>query len=146
MAGMSNGLEAGLLSLVFQAVALANYADNAGSSPETNIATSLHTGDLTATSAQNVNETGYSGYVRKNVARSAGGFSVSGGVMTPIADIVFDTCTSGSGSLTHMAYGKASGGSTALVLVSGVVTPNIVLGTNVQPKLTAATTTLSLNG
>lgn len=44
MAGKGNTTDANLLKLLFQAVAIANLADNAASSPLANLFVSLHTG------------------------------------------------------------------------------------------------------
>ena len=53
---ISNATETAILKLVFQAVAWANYADNAAASPETNIAVALHTSDPTDSGDMTANE------------------------------------------------------------------------------------------
>ena len=62
-----------LLKLLFQAVLLANIADNAATSPLTLLYISLHTADPGAAGAQNTSEAAYTGYARVAVARSATG-------------------------------------------------------------------------
>jgi hypothetical protein len=42
---ISDATEANILKLIFNATAWANYADNAATSPQTNIDNALHTAD-----------------------------------------------------------------------------------------------------
>jgi hypothetical protein len=121
-------------------VAWANYADNAASSPETNIVFGLHTGDPGDSGSMSTSETTYTSYARTNVARTTGGFSAaSGGSVSPAANVDFPTGTGGSGTVTHFSTGK-SGGGAAAILWSGTVTPNITVGNGVLPRLTTSTT------
>jgi len=136
---ISNATETALLKLVFQAVAWANYADNAATSPETNIVNALHTADPGDGGAQNTTEIGYTSYARVNVARTTGGWTETSGSVSPVANIDFPTGTGGSGTATHFSTGKSGGGASA-ILWSGTVTPNIVTGNGVTPRLTTAST------
>ena len=134
----SDVFENNVLDLVFTAVAWANYADNAGTSPETNIHTALMTADPTDSGTMSSSETTYTSYARVNVARTTGGFTVTANSVSPNAAIAFPAGTGGSGSVTHFAFGKTGGGA-ADILVSGTVTPNITVGNGVTPQLTTAT-------
>ena len=137
---ISDTTENAILNLVFRAVAWANYADNAASSPETNIVHALHTADPGDSGTMSTSEITYTSYARTNVARTTGGFSAaSGGSVSPAANIDFPAGTGGSGTATHFSSGK-SGGGAAAILWSGTVTPNIVTGSGVTPRLTTATT------
>lgn len=134
-----NTFETDLLSLIFNATAIANIADNAGSSPLTALYVSLHTADPGEAGDQTTNEISYTSYARAAVNRNSGGFTVSGGSVSPAATIVFPTSTGGSGgTVTHFAIGTASSGAGKL-LYSGTVTPNFIVGTGVVPKLSTAT-------
>lgn len=137
---ISDTTENAILNLVFRAVAWGNYADNAATSPETNIVTALHTADPGDAGTQSTSETTYTSYARTNVARTTGGFSAaSGGSVSPAANIDFPTGTGGSGTITNFSTGKSGGGASA-ILWSGTVTPNIVSGNGVLPRLTTSTT------
>jgi hypothetical protein len=136
---ISNTTETAILRLIFQAVAWANYADNAAASPETNIAVGLHTADPTDTGNMSSSEIAYTSYTRISVARTAGGWSETTGTVSPVANIDFPAGTGGSGTATHFSTGKTGGGAAA-VLWKGTITPNIVCGNGVTPRLTTAST------
>lgn len=139
MAGKGNTWGQNLLKLLFQATAIANIADNAASSPLTNLYLSLHTADPGATGNQTTNETGYTSYARVAVARTSSGFSISGQTISPVANVDFPACTGGTATITHFGIGTASS-STGILLYSGTVTPNISVATGVTPRLTTSST------
>lgn len=66
-----------LLKLIFNGTAIANLADNAASSPYTNLYLSLHTADPTSAGNQTSSETSYTNYARVAVTRNTGGWTVS---------------------------------------------------------------------
>lgn len=134
----SNAAETAIMSLIFNATAWANYADNAATSPETNIVVALHTADPGEGGTMSTTEAAYTSYARVNVARTSGGWTVTGGSASPVAAINFPAGTGGSGTVTHCASGKSGGGASA-ILMSGTVTPNIVTGNGVTPSLTTST-------
>lgn len=136
---ISNTTETAVLKLIFQAVAWANYADNAAASPETNIVVAGHTADPADAGTQSTSEIAYTSYARVNVARTTGGWAEATGTITPVANIDFPAGTGGSGTMTHFSTGKSGGGASA-ILWSGTVTPNIVTGNGVTPRLTTAST------
>jgi len=139
MAGKSDTFENDLLKLIFQATAIANIADNAASSPLTNLYIALHTADPTDAGVQNASEATYTGYARVAVARSAGGWTVTGSSVSPAATISFGACTAGSNTATHWSVGVASSGATK-ILYAGAVTPSISVSAGVTPQLTTAST------
>jgi hypothetical protein len=133
---ISNATETAILKLAFQAVAWANYADNAASTPQTNIGVSLHTADPTDTGDASSNEIAYTGYTRVNVARTTGGWTESSGTITPAG-------TAGSGTAAFFGTGKSNASpptGAQAILWSGSVTPGIVCGNGVTPRLTTAST------
>lgn len=136
---ISNTTETAILSLIFNATAWANYADNAASTPQTNISMALHTADPTDSGTQSSSESAYTSYARVNVARTSGGWTITAGSCSPVASIDFPAGTGGSGTVTHFSAGKTGGGTSA-ILWSGTVTPNIVSGSGVTPRLSTATT------
>lgn len=134
-----NTFENDLLKLIFNATAIANLADNAAGSPLTNLQVSLHTADPGEAGDQTTSEIAYTSYARVAVARTTGGWTVTNNSVSPAANIDFPAGTGGSGTATHFAVGTASSGAGKL-LYSGTVTPNIVTGNGVTPRLTTATT------
>jgi hypothetical protein len=136
----SNVFENDLLKLIFNATAIANIADNAASSPLTNLQVGLHTADPGEGGDQTTSETAYTGYARVAVARTTGGWTAaSAGSTSPVANIDFPQCTAGTSTITHGAVGTAVSGAGKL-LYSGTVTPNISVSTGVIPRLTTAST------
>jgi hypothetical protein len=142
MAGFSDTTENSILALIYNAAAWANYADNAATTPQTNIAVGLHTADPADAGTMNTSEATYTNYARVNVARTTGGWTVSGTAPTqvaPVANINFAQGSAGSGTVTHFSTGKTGGGAAAILNI-GTVTPNIVTGNGVTPQLTTAST------
>ena len=133
-----NTFENDFLKLIFQAVAIANIADNAASSPLTNLQVSLHTASPGEAGTQLTSEITYTSYSRVAVARTAGGWAVTANVTNPVAAITFPVGTGGSGTATHFAIGTASSGA-GKILYYGTITPNIVCGNGITPELTTAT-------
>lgn len=131
----SNAFETDSLELWFQAVTVANLADDASASPATDIYWSLHTGDPGEAGNQSTSEAAYTSYARKTVARTSGGHAVAAGVMNPVANIDFVTAT--GGSETEQYFGTGTNVSNYL-MYSGTVTPNIVVSSGVTPRLTTA--------
>lgn len=122
--------------LLFQATAIANIADNAASSPLTELFLSLHTGSPSG-SGQTTNEAAYTSYARKNIARTSGGFTCSTNTVALAALASFAAATGGSETETHFGVGTAVSGAGKL-LFWGTVTPNIVVSNGVTPQLTTA--------
>lgn len=142
MAGFSDAAEAALLALIFNATAWANYADNAATSPQTNVAVGLHTADPGDSGTMSTSEIAYTSYARASVARTSGGWTVSGTSPTqvaPAATIAFAAGTGGSGSVTNFSTGKTGGGAAAII-AAGTVTPNITTGNGITPQLSTAST------
>ena len=145
MAGIHDGTEDSILNLLFRAVTWAAYASAVGT--ETNIGIALHTADPgdAGTAATSEMTTGaYTGYTRVNVPRTTGGWSASsGGSISPAANIDFPAGTGGTGaSATFFSTSSSSGTpptGAAAVLWSGAVSPAIVCGNGVTPRLTTAT-------
>lgn len=139
MAGKSDTFENDLLKLIFNATAIANMADNAAASPLTNLYVALHTADPGDAGSQSTSEATYTGYARVAVARTSGGWAVTGNSVSPVAAINFPACTAGTNTITHWSVGVASSGATK-ILYAGAVTPSISVSTGVTPQLTVAST------
>lgn len=141
MAGKTDVFENDFLKLIFQGTAIANIADNAASSPLTNLYMSLHTADPTdaAASGQSTNETTYTSYARVAVARTSGGWTITGNVVTPTANISFPQCTGGTATITHVGIGTLTSG-TGKLLFTGTLSPSISVSSGVVPQITTAST------
>jgi hypothetical protein len=129
-----NTFENDFLKLIFQATAIANIADNAASSPLTNLWVSLHSSTPDEAGSQTTNEVAYTGYGRASVARSGSGWTVTDNSVSPAATISFPACTGGTATATHFAVGTAET-NTGKVLYYGTVTPNISIANGVTPQL-----------
>lgn len=133
-----NTFESDLVSLIFNAAAIANIADNASSSPLTALQVSLHDADPGEAGDQTTNEATYGGYARVSVNRTTSGWAVTDNSVSPVSAISFPEATDGSQTMTHFAVGTASSGAGKL-LYSGTVTPNIAVSQGVTPRLTTST-------
>ena len=134
----SNAWETALLNLLFKATAVANVADNAASSPLTNLYVSLHTSDPGEAGSQTTNECAYGSYARVAVARSGSGWTVSGNSVSPAANIDFPEAASGTETATHFGVGSLSSGA-GVLYYSGAISPNISISTGVTPRLSTST-------
>lgn len=133
--------ESDLLKLLFQAVAMANVADNAAASPLTNLYVSLHTADPGETGTQATNETTYTNYLRVAVARTSGGWTVSGTAPTQVANaatVAFPQCGATGATITHVGLGTASSGAGKL-LYSMALSANLIVSNLEAPQFLAST-------
>lgn len=113
----TNSAENSALALIFNATAWANVADNAASSPLTNLYVSLHTADPGDAGSQTTSETAYTNYARVAVARTSGGWTVSGTDPTQVANtatVTFAQCGVTGATLTHFGIGSLSSGAGVL--------------------------------
>ena len=136
--GKANTFDSDLLKLIFNATAIANIADNAGSSPLTNLYVSLHTADPGVGGSQTTSEAAYTSYARVAVARTSGGWTITGQTVNPVAAINFPAATGGSETETFFAVGTASSGA-GKILYRGPLSASIVVTSGVTPALSTAT-------
>lgn len=134
-----NTFENDLLKLIFNGTAIANLADNAASSPLANFHVALHTADPGEAGTQSTSECSYTGYARVAVARSAGGWSITNNVVTPVAEIAFPEATAGSETATHFSIGTAASGA-GKILYKGAISPAIAITAGVSPRLKTTST------
>lgn len=134
-----NTTENAIMLLIFNATAWANYADNAASSPQTNIHVATHTADPGEAGTMSTSESAYTSYARVNVARSGSGWTVTNNSVSPASTISMPACTGGTETITYGSTGKTGGGAAA-ILLSGAITPNISVSSGVTPQITTAST------
>lgn len=139
MAGFGDTFENDLCKLIFNAVAIGNIADNAASSPLTNLWCALHTADPGETGTQGNSEGGYAQYARVSVARTTAGWVVTANSVSPVSNIDFPQNTSTStGTFTYASIGVTSASTASKILAFGTISPNINFSQNVTPRLTTA--------
>lgn len=132
----SDAFENDIIDLIFNAVAIADIAENDTTSPATTLTLALHTADPTDAGNMASSEAAYTSYARQTVDRDAGGFTVSGDNAVLAANLDFPAATGGSETITHFSIGSGVGNN---MMYSGEVTPNIVVTSGVTPRLTTAT-------
>ena len=126
-----------ILALIFNATAWANIADNAASSPATNLYLSLHTADPGVGNDQTTNETAYTNYARVPVVRTTSGWAVpSSGATSNAALVQFAQCGASGATITHVAIGTASSG-TGTVLYAGELSSSLAVSNGIQPQFAA---------
>ena len=133
----SNAFETDIAELIFNATTLADLAENDTTTPATSLHVSLHTGDPGEAGNQTTSEAAYGAYARQAVARTSGGWTVSGNNTSNTAAISFPEATSGSETETYFGIGVdisgvgyliCSGALTASLAVSTGITPNFAIG------------------
>ncbi len=134
----SDNFEADLILGFFNATAWANVFDNAASSPVTNWQLGLHTASPGESGNQTSNEIAYTSYARVAKARTSGGFTCSTNSASLASNADFPAGTGGSGTATDFSIGNSSSG-TGRLQISGSISPSIVCGNGVTPRLTTST-------
>lgn len=137
----SNSWENALLLLLFNNTNVALVGDATGlrgSTTAGSLYLSLHTADPGEAGDQTTNEIAYTSYARKAVGRTGGNFTVTGNAVALAAAQDFPAGTGGTGTATHFGIGTDSSGA-GLLLYKGTLTPNIVCGNGVTPRINAGT-------
>lgn len=136
----SDVFENDLVKLIFNGTPIAGLADNAAASPLTNLYLALHTADPGESGTQSTSEVNYTGYARVAVARTSGGWVVTGNSVSPVAAIEFGEMTAGTpGTATYASIGTASSG-TGKILYRGALNPTIAFNVGVVPRLRTTST------
>jgi hypothetical protein len=133
------------VNLLYRATAWANVADNAASSPLTDVQVALHTALLTAaTNSQAENESAYTNYARQAVARSTGWTAASGGATGNAALLQFPQSGATGGTLHTVSTGVGASGATA-VWHYGALNSPITIGAaaSITPQFLAGGLTIT---
>ncbi len=118
-----------ILNLMYSATAWATVADNAASTPLTNVYVGLHTGLLTpANNDQHENEVNYTNYARVARARSTGFTAASGGSISNAALLQFPQSGLVGATLHTVSTGTTSGTGTTPVWHYGALNSPITIG------------------
>jgi hypothetical protein len=128
----SDAMENALLLLLFNNTNIANLGDSTGlrgSSSAGSLYIALHTADPTDAGDQTSSEATYAGYARVAVARSSGGWTISGTSPTEAtnaAAVNFPLCTGTPNTVTYFSVGFASSGA-SVILASGALTNSLLI-------------------
>lgn len=138
----SDTYENELLKLVFNNVAMTLVGDAAGLLPSAaagSLYVAFHSADPGEGGNQATSEVAYTGYARAAVARTSGGWTVTGNSVSPTANVNTGACTAGATTATHFSVGTSASGA-GKVLYKGALTPAISISAGVTPELTTGTT------
>jgi len=141
----SNVTESNWLKLIFNATPWALLADNAVTTPLTNLFVALHTADPGEAGDQTTSEATYTGYARVAVARTSGGWTISGTAPTQAANaatITFGLCTVGTNVITFFSVGKITSGASE-ILYSGALTASLTVNPGITPSFAAGALTIT---
>lgn len=141
----SNSWENGLQLLLFNNTNFANVGDATGlrgSSTAGVLYVSLHTSDPGEAGDQTTNEATYTSYARVSVARTSGGWTVSGNTVSNAALITFIAATGGSNTITHFGVGTASSGA-GVLLGSGALGASLAVSNGITPEFAVGALTWS---
>jgi len=145
---LSNASENDLLLLLFNNTNWANLGDATGVRGSTTAGSffiSLHTADPGEAGTQTTSEATYTGYARVAVARSSGGWTVSGTAPTQAANaatITFGACTAGSNTITHFVVGRDTSG-TGEIIASGALTASLSVSAGITPSFAIGALTVT---
>lgn len=138
---MSNASETKLLQLLFQNDAWELVGDASGLQPSAtagSLYVALHTADPGEAGDQTTNEAAYTGYARVAVARTGGGWTVSGNQVSNTATVQFGECTAGSATVTHFSVGLLASGA-GDILYSGALSASRAVSAGITPLFNPAT-------
>jgi hypothetical protein len=132
-----------VLKLIFNATAWANVADNAASSPLTNLFLSLHTADPGVGGSQTTSETSYTNYARVSVVRTTSGWTAATTASTQnVALLQFPQCGATGATVTHVAIGTLTSGA-GVILYSGALNSSLSVANLIQPQFSAGALTVT---
>lgn len=144
MAGFGDTFEADVLKLIFQAVTIEDLAENDTTSPLTNLYVALHTADPTETGDQTSSECAYTSYARVAVARTSGGWSITGSTISNVGAINFPQCTGGSETATHVSVGWAASGASKIIAF-GALDSGLAISSGITPSFAAGALDITLD-
>lgn len=143
-----NTFESDVLQLIFNATTIANIAINATSSPLTNLFVALHTADPGEAGDQTSSEATYTSYARATVARTTGGWTISGTAPTiagNAAIVAFPACTGGTNTITYVSVGVAVSSASKILYSGAITTPasGLAVSTGITPSFAIGALTFS---
>ena len=131
----SNTFENDILQLLFNNVDIADIGDASGiqnSATAGSLYVALHTADPGEAGNATTNETSYTNYARVAVARTVGGWTVSGNSVTNTAQVTFPQCGATGATITHASITTASSGASK-ILYSGALSSSLAVANQITP-------------
>ena len=127
-----NTTETDVLNLIFNKVLAAHLGvlDTTGNA---SVFIALHTADPGEGGSQTTSEADYTSYARVEVARTAGGWTVSGNQASNAALIQFPQCAGGTNVLTYVSIGTLTSGA-GQILYSGALNSQLTVSNLIQPQ------------
>lgn len=147
---LGNTAQSDLLKLLFQNANWANLGDATGlrgSTTAGSLYVSLHTANPAASGSQTTSEAAYTSYTREGVARSSGGWTISGSSPTQAVNasaITFPQCTGGSETETYFEVGRDSSGAGEAIFI-GPLTSSLAVSNNIIPQFAASALVCTLD-
>lgn len=113
-----------------------------GSTAAGSLYVSLHTANPGEAGSQNTSEANFTSYARVAVARTAGGWTVTGPVGSNAAAVAFPECTGGSNTVTHFGIGTDVSGAGKL-LFYGALTSSLAISTGITAEFPIGAITIT---
>lgn len=135
----SNAYENDLLLLEFNNTNIANIGDATGlrgSTAAGSFGVGLHTADPGEAGTQTTSESAYTNYARVSVARSSGGWTVSGTAPTQAANaaaVTFPACGATGSTVTFFHVGSNLTTGAGEILYSGALTSSLAVSSGITP-------------
>jgi len=136
----SNTFENDLVKLVFQGVAISDFAQALSGGSVLEI--SLHTANPDEAGDQTTSEIAYTNYARVAVARTAGGWDVTNNQASNAAAINFPQCGASGGTATYFGVGTNHTG-TGRLLYSGQLTAPLTISSGITPSFAIGALTVT---
>jgi hypothetical protein len=136
---LSDYFKDAILNHILKNVAISDIGDASGlpaSATAGNLYISFHTGNPVA-GDQSTSEATYGGYARKSINRGSD-WTVSSGEGYNATVQTFDTCTSGSNTITHVGIGTALSGAGTILFVYALGGDSFVVSTGIIPSFDIA--------
>jgi hypothetical protein len=136
---LSNTSQTALVILLFQNTAMANVGNTAGLQPSSvagSFYIALHTADPGVTGTQTTSEAAYTSYTRVAIARSSGGWTVTGNqpcIAENAGAATFPTATGGTETETYFSIGTATSG-TGQVLIRAPLSSSLAVSSGITPS------------
>lgn len=131
-----NSGETSLWDLIFQNTTFVQAPLIQGAATAGSFYIALHTANPGQTGSQTTSEAAYTGYARVAVARSSGGWTVTGNnpiTAENVAAVTFPACTAGSETETYFSFGQATSGA-GIYYGYGALTSSLAVSNGITPS------------
>jgi|HubBroStandDraft_5_1064220.scaffolds.fasta_scaffold20355_5 hypothetical protein len=132
-----NVAQTALLTLIFQNTAYANVGNAGGLQPSSAAGSffiSLNTADPGAAGTLTTSESAYTNYAEQSVARSSGGWTITGtspATAENAAAVTFPACGATGSTVTWFQVGLTSGGN---AMFQGSLTASLIINAGITPS------------